>query len=58
MFELFYKSKPVDNGIIFYGLFRIQLHDSIHVSNSLGIKRNVIYEDSSILWHVGLVISQ
>ena len=55
-FELFYKSKSVGNGTISDGLFRIQLQDStsydtLHVSSSLGIKRNIINEDSSILWY-------
>ena len=41
------------------GIFWIQLQDNtsydlMHVSSSIGIKRNVINEDSSILWHCKL----
>ncbi|RVW95334.1 Retrovirus-related Pol polyprotein from transposon TNT 1-94 [Vitis vinifera] len=53
-FSLIYKSKCVRNGILSDGLYCIFLqndtaHNSLHVQT--GIKRCVVKEDSSILWH-------
>ncbi|WKA08973.1 hypothetical protein VitviT2T_026653 [Vitis vinifera] len=53
-FSLIYKSECVGNGILSYGLYCIFLqndtaHNSLHVQT--GIKRCVVKEDSSTLWH-------
>ena len=53
-FNLFYKSDCVGNGILFDGLYCINLqnnviYDSMHVNT--GTKRCVINDDSSKLWH-------
>ena len=53
-FSLFYKFDLVGNGILSDGLFSINLqnephHTAMHVQS--GIKRCVINEDSSMLWH-------
>ncbi|KAF7839613.1 Retrovirus-related Pol polyprotein from transposon TNT 1-94 [Senna tora] len=56
MFKLFFKSNIVGNGTMSDGVFRVQLqdntsYDTMHASNSIGIKRCATNENSSMLWH-------
>ncbi|KAF7835869.1 Retrovirus-related Pol polyprotein from transposon TNT 1-94 [Senna tora] len=56
MFKLFFKSNIVGNGTMSDGLFRVQLqdntsYDTMHASNSIGIKRCATNENSFMLWH-------
>ena len=60
LFELFYNSKCVGNGILYDGLYLLGLqncatYSSMHVQT--GIKRCNINENSSMLWHrrLGLI---
>ena len=53
-FNLIYKSDCVGNGILYDGLYCVFLqndttHNSLHVQT--GIKRCIVNEDSSLLWH-------
>ncbi|KAL4342439.1 hypothetical protein GQ457_08G014610 [Hibiscus cannabinus] len=53
-FSLFYKSEIVGNGVLCDGIYSIDLqntvtHNVMHIQT--GIKRCVINEDSSTLWH-------
>ena len=55
-FSLFYKSNFIGSGILSDGLFQINLQNdatytALHVQNTAGIKRCVVYEESSMLWH-------
>jgi len=55
-FNLSYKSEIVGSGILSDGLFRINLQDNtvnnaMHVHDNAGIKRCVVNENSSMLWH-------
>jgi hypothetical protein len=55
-FKLFYKSDLVGNGTMSDDLFRISLqnnefYNAMHVQDRAGIKRSVVNEDSSMLWH-------
>ena len=54
LFELFYNSECVGNGILSYGLYHLGLQNyityiSMHVQT--GIKRCNINDNSSMLWH-------
>ncbi|KAL0400199.1 UNVERIFIED_CONTAM: hypothetical protein Sradi_2363200 [Sesamum radiatum] len=52
---LFYNNHLVGNGTLFNGLYHINLQSdalyTLHVSANAGIKRCVMNEDSSVLWH-------
>ena len=55
-FSLYYISDIVGNGILSHSLFRINLQNNatyttLHVQNNAGVKRCVMNEESSMLWH-------
>ena len=55
-FSLYHKSDIVGNGILSDGLFRINLQNdatyaALHVQNNASVKRCVMNEESSMLWH-------
>ena len=53
-FKLFHKYELVGNGIMSDGLFQINLQMDTPCALNVGLKQNLINENSSMLWHCRL----
>ena len=53
-FNLYYKSKIVGTSPMSDGLFQLNLQDNVPYTINVGVKRSILNENSSCLWHCRL----